>query len=138
MDKTVKAVVFWVVIMISAWLLWQTVRVRGNQQVIPEISYSDFLSRVGEAKVGKVTIAGHQLTGTDRDGSLFRVITPANQEVLLEALQRQGVEIWFRDVSEGSVPLQVLGTLAPLVLLAALWFFMIRQMKLRQAQTEIK
>ena len=138
MDKTVKTLVFWIVVFVSAFLLWQTVKAGGNQQAVPEISYSEFLLRVASAKVAKVTIAGHQVTGTDRDGSLFRVITPANQEPMLEGLQRQGVEIWFKDVGEASLPLQLLGTWAPLILLAALWFFMIRQMKLKQAQTEIK
>ncbi len=35
----------------------------------------------------------------------------------------------FRDVNSGSLPLQLLGTWAPLILLGALWFFMIRQMQ---------
>jgi len=137
-DKTVKALVFWIVILVSAFLLWQTVKAGSNPQSTPEISYSEFLSRVAAAKVAKVTIAGNQVTGTDRDGSPFRVIAPSSKDALVDALQRQGVEIWFKDVAEGSVPLQLLGTWAPLILLAALWFFMIRQLKLRQAQTEIK
>ena len=35
----------------------------------------------------------------------------------------------IRDITSGSWPLQLLGTWAPLILLAALWFFMMRQMQ---------
>ena len=35
----------------------------------------------------------------------------------------------IKDVNSGSWPLQLLGTWAPLILLGALWFFMIRQMQ---------
>ena len=48
---------------------------------------------------------------------------------MLKNLQSKGVNITFRDVNSGSLPLQLLGTWAPLILLGALWFFMIRQMQ---------
>ena len=135
MDKTVKTLVFWLVIVISATLLWNVVK-SGNQQSIPEISYSDLLSRVSAAKIRKVTISGTRAVGESRDGTFFRVVVPANQQAMLEALQQQNTEIWFRDVSEGNWPTWLLN-LAPLILLAALWFFMIRQLKSKQRQTSI-
>jgi cell division protease FtsH len=135
LDKTVKTLVFWLVIVISATLLWQVVKSGGNQS-IPEISYSEFLSRVSAAKISKVTISGTRVVGESRDGSFFRVVVPANQQAMLEALQQQNTEIWFRDVSEGSWPTWLLN-LAPLILLAAVWFFMIRQVQSKQRQTSI-
>jgi cell division protease FtsH len=48
---------------------------------------------------------------------------------MIKALRDKGVNINIRDVTNGSWPLQLLGTWAPLILLAALWFFMIRQMQ---------
>jgi len=59
------------------------------------------------------------------------LIGPTSQGALLESLREKNVEIWFRDAANGSWPLQLLGTWAPLLLLAALWFFMIRQMQRR-------
>jgi len=44
MNQTIKTVVFWCVIMLSAFLLWQVVKSGQNQQRTPEISYSEFLS----------------------------------------------------------------------------------------------
>ena len=58
MNKGMKAAVFWMVIVVSAFLLWQTVKSGGSAQAIPEISYSDFVARVASGQVSKVTIAG--------------------------------------------------------------------------------
>jgi cell division protease FtsH len=127
--------VFWLVIVISAALLWQVVKSDGNES-IREISYSQFLSEVSAAKVSKVTISGIRVVGESRDATFFRVVVPGNQQAMLEALQQQNTEIWFRDVSEGSWPTWLLN-LAPLILLAALWFFMIRKLTSKPRQTSI-
>jgi preprotein translocase subunit YajC len=53
---------------------------------------------------------------------------------MLELLHAKNVEIWFRDSSSGEWPMQMLGSWAPLILLAALWFYMIRQLQTTQRQ----
>ena len=128
MNKTAKALSFWLVIAVSAYLLWQVVKTNPSDQRIPEISYSSFLPQVADGQVIKVTIAGSVVRGYDHKGGSFRVIAPPNQTAMLDVLQQHGVEIWFRESSEQGWPNWVLN-LAPLVLLAALWFFMIRQMQ---------
>ena len=129
MGNTIKTLVFWIVIAVSALLLWQVVK-NGSQntQQVPEISYSQFLSQVDSGNVGKVRIAGSSGKGTHSDGSRFRVILPASQEQMLETLRQKNVEIWYSaDTSSANWWVN----LAPLALLAALWFFMIRQMRSR-------
>src|SRR5580700_101760 len=86
MNSVVRTVLFWAVIVVSAFLLWQVVRSGSSAQPVPEISHSDFLSRIASGQVGRVIIMG------------------------------QGWPNWILN-------------LAPLILLAALWFFMIRQMQ---------
>jgi cell division protease FtsH len=134
-QSTIKTVVFWAVIVVSAYLLWQVVKSGGNVQA-PEISYSEFLSQTESGNVGKVTISGTHITGIYRDSRTFRVTAPTSQEGMLQTLHQKNVEIWFRDSAEGNWPSWLLN-LAPLILLAALWFFMIRQMKQRRPQTQI-
>jgi heme/copper-type cytochrome/quinol oxidase subunit 2 len=46
-------VLFWLVIVVSAYLLWQVVRVNPANQNTPEISYSRFLAQVAEGKSPK-------------------------------------------------------------------------------------
>jgi cell division protease FtsH len=132
MNKVIKAIVFWMVIVVSAFLLWQTVRSGSPARAVSSISYSDFLTRVANGQVSTVTIAGSVVVGLDAKGSSFRVIAPANQTAMLDALQQHGVDIWFRETTEQGWPNWILN-LAPLVLLAALWFFMIRQMQSRRS-----
>ena len=127
-----KTALFWLVIGVSALLLWQVVKTGNTAQAVPEISYSDFSARVASGQVSKVTIAGSVVRGYDAKGGSFRVIVPSNQSAVLEALQQHGVEIWFRETTEQGWPSWILN-LDPLVLLGALWFFMIRQMQRRRS-----
>ena len=131
MGGTAKTVLFWLVIVVSAYLLWQVVRANPANQNTPEISYSRFLAQVAEGQVTKVTIAGSVVRGYDSKGGSFRLIAPQNQSAMLDALQQHGVDIWFRESPEQGWPTWLLN-FAPLVLLAALWFFMIRQMQIRR------
>ena len=132
MSSVAKTVIFWMVIVVSAFLLWQVVRSGGAAQAVPEISYSEFLGRVAVGQVSKVTIAGSVVHGSDAKGGSFRVIAPSSQSAMLEVLQQHGVEIWLKEIPEQNWPNWMLN-LAPLILLAALWFFMIRQMQRRRS-----
>lgn len=132
MNTSVKTLIFWAVILVSAILLWQFVK-NGNTQAqhTPEISYSEFLSQVNAENVAKVTIARSRATGNYGRGGAFTVVVPASQEQMLATLQQKNVEVWYADSSSDTS--QWLMNLAPLGLLAALWFFMIRRM---QAKTK--
>jgi cell division protease FtsH len=130
MNQTVKTVVFWLTIVVSALLLWKVVKSAPEQQRSPDITYSQFMSDVEAGKVASVNITGNRIQGQYRDGKeSFRLTGPSNPGVFLDKLKDKGVEIVFKDPSAETLPLQLLGTWAPLILLASLWFFMIRQMR---------
>ncbi len=128
MNSTVKTVVFWLVIAISALLLWQVIQQGRNSQKDAEINFSQFLSDVDQGNVHEVTVDGMQVRGKYRNGSAFHTTAPQNYPDMIKTLRDKGVVMNFRDVNSGSWPTWLLN-LAPLVLLAALWFFMIRQMQ---------
>ena len=129
MNSTVKTVVFWLVIVLSAFLLWQVVKTGGGGQKEKEVNFSQFMSDVNQGNVKEVTITGMEVRGKYRnDNSGFRTTVPNNYPDMIKALQEKGVVMTFRDMSNGSWPTWLLN-LAPLILLAALWFFMIRQMQ---------
>ena len=87
------------------------------------------MTDVDQGKVHEVTVDGMQLRGKLTDNSAFHTTVPANYPDMIKELQNKGVAMTFRDANSGSWPLQLLGTWAPLILLGALWFFMIRQMQ---------
>jgi cell division protease FtsH len=128
-NSTVKTVIFWLVIVISAVLLWQVVRSGSSGQKEKPINFSQFLSDVDQGNVSEVTINAQELRGKFKDQSGFTTTAPVNYPDMIKSLRDKGVNINIRDVTNGSWPLQLLGTWAPLILLAALWFFMIRQMQ---------
>ncbi len=128
MNSTVKTVVFWLVIVLSAFLLWQVVKMGSGNQKEKEINFSQLMSDVDSGNVKEVTIIGMEVRGKYRnDNSGFHTTVPANYPDMIKTLRDKGVTISVRDVSSGSWTWIV--NLAPLALLAALWFFMIRQMQ---------
>ncbi|HTW59296.1 MAG TPA: ATP-dependent metallopeptidase FtsH/Yme1/Tma family protein [Terriglobales bacterium] len=134
MNRTFKTLVFWFFIVFTAWFLWQSVRSKPANASVSEIEYSAFISQAEAGKIAGVTVTGTHIDGEYRDGKgTFQLTGPSNPAVYLGILQDMGVEIRFRDAQTNSLPLQLLGTWAPLILLGALWFLMIRQMRRRNA-----
>jgi len=130
-NSTVKTVLFWLLIGVSALLLWEVVKGARDGQKDREVNVTQFMGDVDQNNVREITVNGMEVRGKYRDGSAFHTTAPSNYFTpeMLKSLQSKGVVITFRDVNSGSLPLQLLGTWAPLILLGALWFFMIRQMQ---------
>jgi len=127
-NSTVKTVVFWLVIVLSAFLLWQVVRQGSNGQKEASVVFSQFLGDVDQGNVKEVTINGQEVHGKYKNGGLFHTTAPVNYPDMFKDLKEKGVGFEVKDVTNGSWPTWLLN-LAPLILLAALWFFMIRQMQ---------
>jgi cell division protease FtsH len=128
-NSTVKTVVFWLVIGVSALLLWQVIQAGRSGQKDKEVNFSQFMTDVDQGNVREVTVNGMEVRGKYKDNSAFHTTVPANYPDMIKTLRDKNVTTTFRDVNSGSWPLQLLGTWAPLILLGALWFFMIRQMQ---------
>ena len=131
MNSTVKTVLFWLLIGVSALLLWEVVKGARDGQKDKEVNVTEFMSDVDQNNISEITVNGMEVRGKFRDGSAFHTTAPSNYFTpeMLKGLQSKNVKIVFRDINSGSLPLQLLGTWAPLILLGALWFFMIRQMQ---------
>ncbi len=131
MNSTVKTALFWLLIVVSAFLLWEVVKGARDGQKDKEVNVTQFMSDIDQNQIREISVNGMEVHGKYRDGSAFHTTAPANYFTpeMLKTLQSKNVNISFRDVNSGSLPLQLLGTWAPLILLGALWFFMIRQMQ---------
>ena len=129
MNSTVKTVVFWVVIALSGALLWTVIQQGRSGQKEKEVNSSQFMSEVAQGNVQEVTVDGQNVHGKYKDGSTFHTTVLVNYPELFKTLYDKNVSVNVKDVNGGSWPLQLLGTWAPLILLGALWFFMIRQMQ---------
>jgi len=130
-NSTVKTALFWLLIAVSAFLLWEVVKGARDSQKDKEISTTQFMSDLDQGNIHDFRVTGMEVRGKMRDGSAFHTTAPASYFTpeVLDGLRKKGIDADFRDPSSGSLPLQLLGTWAPLILLGALWFFMIRQMQ---------
>ena len=131
MNSTVKTALFWLLIIVSAVLLWQVVKSARDGQKDAELHSTQFMSDLDQNAVQEFTVNGMEVRGKLRNGSAFHTTAPVNYFTpeVMKDLRAKGVDVKFTDVNSGSLPLQLLGTWAPLILLGALWFFMIRQMQ---------
>ncbi len=131
MNSTVKTALFWLLIIVSAFLLWQVVKSARDGQKDAELNVSQFMTDVDQNNIQEMTVNGMEVRGKLRNNSVFHATVPANyfSPEMLKNLNDKKVTVNFRDINSGSLPLQLLGTWAPLILLGALWFFMIRQMQ---------
>jgi cell division protease FtsH len=128
-NSTVKTVGFWLLILVAAFLLWQVVvKASNGGQKEKEINFSEFMSDVDQGNVKEVTITGMEVQGKyGNDNQPFHTTVPANYPDMIKTLRDKGVNIIIHDANSGSWTWLI--NLAPLALLALLWFYMIRQMQ---------
>ncbi|HWF11809.1 MAG TPA: ATP-dependent metallopeptidase FtsH/Yme1/Tma family protein [Bryobacteraceae bacterium] len=122
MTYKLKAVAFWLVLVIVAIMLWTAVR---NRPANARATYTQFLRQVQSGEVSRATIITSQ-GGADRvdyqlkNGSPATAIVPSRDRSLLEILQQKMVEIEIRDAS--TQWLRVLANSSPFLLLLVAWF----------------
>jgi cell division protease FtsH len=129
-NSTVKTIVFWVVIAVCAVLLWELIRTGQAGPKDKEINFSQFMSEVNTGNVKEVTITGIDVTGKYKaDNAGFHLTVPSNYPDMIKTLGDKGVTMTFHDNSGGGWLIQVLTMWAPLIVIALLWYLMIRQMQ---------
>jgi cell division protease FtsH len=130
-NSTVKTIIFWVVILFAAVALWQVVKNANSGQKVQEINITQFMTEVDQGSIKEINVTGMEVKGKKTDGSLFHTTASSTTYFtpeMIKALRDKGVQASFQDVTSSSWG-WVINLLAPLLLLAALWYFMIRQMQ---------
>jgi cell division protease FtsH len=128
-NSTVKTVAFWLVILLSGVLLWKVVQAGGAGAKEQQVSFSQFMQDVDHGDVNDVTMIGTEVHGKYKSGKgAFQTTVPANYPDMIKDLRDKGVNITVKDNSGNGWPTYLLN-LSPLILFAALWFVMIRQMQ---------
>ena len=128
MNSAVKNIIFWVVMIATALLLWAVVTSRRGGRV-DQPSFTQFMESVEGGNVLEVTLIGSNIQGTyKKDNTQFRTTVPANYPDLVKALREQDVNIMVKDSSGSSWVTWVANGL-PMILLLGLWIFFMRQMQ---------
>ena len=128
MNSNVKTLIFWVVLICVAVLLFAVVRTGQGIKEDP-ISFTQFQEKVSAGEVKEVTIADHDVHGVYQNPNLgFHTQVPANYPKLYDLLNDKKVNINIKDTSSGGW-VSILLNASPFIVLLAFWIFMMRQMQ---------
>jgi cell division protease FtsH len=133
-NSTVKQILFWVLIIACCLVLWQLFqRNSGLGAHEQDINWTQFLSSVQSDQVQDVTIT---VTGNAcdvhghfrADKGAFRLTAPGNYSHIYDILDQNHVSVSVKN-ADGNTWWAWLLQLSPIILLALLWIFMLRQMQ---------
>ena len=126
MNQTYKTVAMWLIIFTTIVLMFNLMSFQ--QPVTDEIIFSDFLEKVEKGEVVDVKIQGDNIEGTLTDGDVFSTYAARDPE-LVAKLQAKGVKIAAEPAVDTPGWGAILITWLPMIVIVALWFFLLRQMQ---------
>jgi len=122
-----RNIAFWVVLfllMLALFNLFSTGPSTGNARAIP---YSEFLTKVENGEVSRVTIDGERVLIRARDGQQFSTVKPDGVD-LTDRLLARGVAIEVRP-QQSSGFLSALGLWLPFLVLIGIWIYFMNRMQ---------
>jgi cell division protease FtsH len=134
MNSTLKSLLFWVVLIVIAALIWNFSTFQKGEE---KILFTDFLQKVDAGQVASVTFTGNEIVATPKTTTLedtgraagWRTYMPPNYgEGLYTVLKEKGVGIEARPQATTGWSLLLLQW-APIVLMIGFWVFIMRQMQ---------
>jgi cell division protease FtsH len=129
LNSTVKQILIWVCMVACLFLAWRFVATSTGIGKENQMSLSDVLTKTEEGNVADVTVNGADMTGHLKGSKdQFHTTIPANYPEMYKTLRDHGVNITVKDPNANAW-LSVLFQFAPIALLLALFFFMMRQMQ---------
>jgi cell division protease FtsH len=129
LNSTVKQILIWVCMVACLFLAWRFVATSTGMGKENQMSFSDVLNKANEGNVADVTINGADLTGHMKGSKdQFHTTIPTNYPDMYKILGEHGVAINMKDPNANAW-LGFVFQFAPIALLLALFFFMMRQMQ---------
>ncbi|MGE0104637.1 MAG: ATP-dependent zinc metalloprotease FtsH [Blastocatellales bacterium] len=130
MNSTIRQVIFWVLIIVGAILIYRFVNNPGGNQV-QQLSYSDLVEKIEARQVATATIEREKIFGqlTDKRNYSTKLGNDFVARDLAETMKKNGVKVDFDPSSSSGMWANMLVMYAPFLLIIAFWIFMLRQMQ---------
>ncbi|MGH9444512.1 MAG: ATP-dependent zinc metalloprotease FtsH, partial [Terriglobia bacterium] len=94
-----------------------------------QMNFTQFTDQVDKGNVKNVTISGMEVAGHEKDNAKFKTVIPANYPDLYKELEAKNVEVTLKDTASSSWLSFAGDWLLPLIIIAAIWIFFMRQMQ---------
>jgi cell division protease FtsH len=127
MNQFSRSIALWLVLGLMFLLLFNIFS--RQQPKEPEIIFSDFLNQVDKGQVAQATIQGNLIKGDTVGGDHFKVNAPDYPD-LVKTLREKGVKIAAKPAEGDPWWMVALVQWFPVIVLAALWIFFMRQMQI--------
>jgi cell division protease FtsH len=133
-NSTVRTILFWLLMICLAVVLWEMASKSGQSAREEEPGYTAFMAKVESGAVKDVNIYLSQnsaeLEGEYTDGGKFRNVTVANATIpqITKAFDDKNVHYSYKEANRNDW-LSLLINLGPILLLVLFWIFMMRQMQ---------
>ena len=123
-----RSLAIWVVVGLLVFALFSLFQNPGGNKSSESISYSEFMSRVDRGEVKEVVVSGGNIEGTTTNKTRFKTFAPNDPE-LIKSLRDKGVIIQAKPENEGGLLPGILFSWFPIILMIAVWIFVMRQMQ---------
>ncbi len=135
MNSTARTIIFWMFMILLAVVLWKLASTGNQGAREKDVNYTEFVTNVEKGNIKEVTFYlsqnGAEVQGEYREPSLkFRgvVVPKENLPELTRQLREKSAIVNMKEVTRNDW-FNALITIGPLILIALLWIFMIRQMQ---------
>ena len=118
----------WLVIGLTMILLFNLFSGK-NQGSSSSLTYTEFMTNVGNKSINKVRINGDTITGTFQDGKPFQTVYPVTDSELIPLLRQAGIDITVKESQKDSWFMTIFVSWFPMLLLIGVWIFFMRQMQ---------
>ncbi len=126
MNNLTKNLLLWLVIAIVLMSVFNNF---GSRQAATRpMEYSQFIQKVKQNEVERVTIQGREISGKLKSSEAFTTFTPGDPGMIGDLLEH-GVVIEAKPQEEQSLLLTIFINWFPLLLLVGVWIFFMRQMQ---------
>jgi cell division protease FtsH len=126
LNSTLKSIVFWVVLIGVAVLVWNfSSKFQRNESLV---NFSEFIAWVDSGQVARVTMTGNDITGVTKSNESFKTYAPAQYEGLANRLIDRNVLVTAKEPA-ASPWATLLYSWAPILLMIGFWIFFMRQVQ---------
>jgi cell division protease FtsH len=131
LNSTIRQVIFWVVIIGGAILLYQVFHNTGGNAP-KDMHYSELMKEVTAQRVADATVEKDRVTGTLQSGAKYTTKLLGGDFAAADVAKEmaaKGVNVKYEQSAGSSIWMQVAITYLPFLLIFGFWIFMLRQMQ---------